>query len=262
MSHPDLDTSVPNAARMYDYMLGGRENFQADRDAAERILRLAPGIRQMALDNRAFLRRAVRYLSEEGISQFLDIGTGLPSQDNVHEVAHEVNRAARIAYVDRDPIVVSHATALLAKSRQVIVVNADLREPAGLLSQVTGHLDFTKPVAVLLLHVLNFISDDDDPAGIVASLRETLCPGSYLVIAHVTGDGVPGDIEARARATYDHANDRLWPRCKDQVLRFFEGFSLVEPGLTHVHEWHAEPGATYVRDMPVAWVGVGRKPAS
>jgi hypothetical protein len=260
VSHPDLDTSVPNVARMYDYMLGGRENFQADRDAAERILRLAPGVRQMVLDHRAFLRRAVRYLTEQGISQFLDIGTGLPSQDNVHEVAHETDPRAKVAYVDRDPIVVSHGQALLAKSRHVIVVNADLREPDALLRRVSGHLDFTRPVAVLLLHVLNFVADDDDPARIVTCLREALCPGSYLVIAHVTGDDVPGDIEARARATYDHANDSLWPRAKDQVLGFFDGFSLVEPGLTHVHDWRAETGATGARDVAAAWVGVARKP--
>jgi SAM-dependent methyltransferase len=261
VSRPGLDTSVPNVARMYDYMLGGRENFQADRDAAERILRLMPGVREMVLDNRAFLRRAVRYLAEQGISQFLDIGTGLPSQENVHEVAHRTNPEAKVAYVDRDPIVVSHGKALLAKSRHVIVVNADLCEPEALLRRVDGHLDFTRPVAVLLLHVLNFVADDDDPARIIACLREALCPGSYLAIAHVTGDGVPGDIEARARATYDQANDRLWPRAKDRVLGFFDGFGLVEPGLTPVHEWRADEGACCGREVSVAWVGVGRKPS-
>jgi S-adenosyl methyltransferase len=273
VSRPDLDTSVPNVARMYDYMLGGRENFQADRDAADRILRLVPGVRQIVLDNRAFLRRAVRYLTARGITQFLDIGTGLPSQDNVHEVAHETDPEAKVAYVDRDPIVVSHGQALLAKSRHVIVVNADLREPDALLRRVGEHLDFTRPVGVLLLHVLNFVADADDPAQIIAYLREALCPGSYLVIAHVTGDGVSGDIEARARATYDRANDRLWPRAKDQILGFFDGFSLVEPGLTPVHEWRAgddadnegaadgdaADGAVAGRDVTVAWAGVGRK---
>lgn len=251
---------MPNVARMYDYMLGGRENFQADRDAAERILRLVPGIRQMVLDNRAFLRRAVRYLRRQGISQFLDIGTGLPSQNNVHEVAHESDPGARVAYVDRDPVVVSHGNALLAKSPQVIVAKADLRQPQDLLCQVGGHLDFSKPVAVLLLHVLNFIADDDDPAAIVTALKEAICPGSYLVIGHVTADGFSGDIEARARATYDHANDRLWPRGRDQVLRFFDGFSLVEPGLTHVHDWRAESATARGRDVSAAWVGVARKP--
>jgi hypothetical protein len=245
---------------MYDYMLGGTENFQADRDAAERILKLTPGVRQMVLDNRAFLRRVVRYLSQEGISQFLDIGTGLPSQDNVHEVAHEVNPVARVAYVDRDPVVVSHGNALLTKSRHVIVVNADLREPKALLSHVSGHLDFTKPVAVLLLHVLNFVSDDDDPAAILTSLKDALCPGSYLAIGHVTQDDVPDDIAARARETYRQSSANLWPRGKDQVLGFFDGFSLVEPGLTSAHEWHAEPGAAHGRDITASWVGVGRKP--
>lgn len=261
MNHLGLDTSVPNVARMYDYLLGGRENFKADRDAAERILKLVPGIRQVMADNRAFLCRAVRYLTQQGVSQFLDIGAGLPCRNNVHEVAHEADPEARVAYVDRDPVVVSHGRALLAKSRHVIVVDADLRQPRALLSQVSGHLDFTKPVAVVIAHVLNFISDEDDPAGIVTSLKDALCPGSYLVIGHAARDGVPADVAARVRETYDQSSDRLWLRGRDEVLRFFDGFCLVDPGLTFARDWRATPGAPHGPTVAATWAGVARKPS-
>lgn len=253
---------------MYDYMLGGRENFQADREAAERILKLLPGLRQSVQDTRAFLRRAVRYLVERGIDQFLDIGAGLPTQDNVHNVAHAANPDVKVAYVDRDPLVVSHGNALLAKSEHVIVEQADLRRPEELLSlpSIEQHLDLARPVAVILLNVLNFISDDDNPAGIVAALKDALCPGSYLVIGHVTPDHVPPHAVARALATYEDASDNLWPRGKDQVLRFFDGFTLVEPGLTTEQAWYPpdwsaqDNGGAHRRTVSTGWVGIGRKP--
>ena len=212
-------------------MLGGRENFQADRNAAESVLKVLPEVRQSVRDNRAFLRRAVRYLSEQGISQFLDIGSGLPTQDNVHEIAHEANPDAKVAYVDRYPVVVSHGNALLAKSEQVIVVPADLRQAKALLClpSVREHLDFTQPVAVIFLQVLHFVADDDDPAGIVAVFKDAVRSGSYLVIGHVTEDHMPEHVAARAVTTYRRAND-VWPRGKDQILRLFDGFDLVRAG--------------------------------
>jgi hypothetical protein len=256
-----LNTSSPNIARMYDYMLGGRENFQADRDAAESLLRVLPEAKQTVRDNRAFLCRAVRYLSEQGISQFLDIGSGLPTQENVHEVAHQANPQARVAYVDRDPVVVSHGNALLAKSKQVIVVQADLRQTEALLNlaQIQEHFDFTEPVAVLLLQVLHFVSDDEDLAGIVATLKDALCSGSYLVIAHVSGDQVPAVVQDRAVAAYRRGN-ALWPRSKDEVGRLFDGFDLVEPGLAREHAWRPGPDGAPERPMPIGWAGVARKP--
>jgi SAM-dependent methyltransferase len=258
-----LDTSSPNVARMYDYMLGGRENFQADRDAADSLLRVLPVVKRTVRDSRAFLSRVVSYLSEQGITQFLDIGSGLPTQENVHEVAHLVNPDARVAYVDRDPIVVSHGNALLAKSKQVIVVQADFRQAGELLSlpDVREHFDFAQPVAVLLLQVLHFVSDKEDPARIVAAFKDALCPGSYLVIAHVTGDHLPNDVHARALATYRKASD-IWPRGKDQIWRLFDGFDLVEPGLTPEHLWHQGPDGAPERETPTGWVGVARKPLS
>jgi S-adenosyl methyltransferase len=261
VDHPSLDTSVPNVARIYDYILGGRENFQADRSAAESLLRVLPGVKQTVRDNRAFLRRVVYYLSQQGISQFLDIGSGLPTQDNVHEIAHEANPDARVAYVDSDPVVVSHGNALLAKSKQVIVVQADLREAKALLGlpAIRAHLDFTRPVAVLLLQVLHFIADDDDPAGIIAVVKDTLCPGSYLAIGHVTEDHIPEDIATRAVTTYRRSNE-IWPRGKEQILRLFDGFELVEPGLTPEHTWHPGPGGAPDRTTVAGWAGVARKP--
>ena len=216
----------------------------------------------------------MRYLASEGIGQFLDIGSGIPTSGNVHEVAQLANPAARVVYADVDPVAIAHSKAILAGNDKAAIIDADVRQPEKILANdtVSRLIDFTRPVGVLLLHVLNFVADADDPAQIIAYLREALCPGSYLVIAHVTGDGVSGDIEARARATYDRANDRLWPRAKDQILGFFDGFSLVEPGLTPVHEWRAgddadddgandgaADGAVAGRDVTVAWAGVGRK---
>lgn len=258
MGHSLLDTSNPNAARIYDYLLGGRENFQADRDAAESILRALPGCRVTVRDNRAFLSRAVRYLAEQGISQFLDLGSGLPTQDNVHDIVHRVNPEARVVYVDSDPLVVSHGNALLAKSDRVIVVQADLRHGQALLSlpAVRAHLDFTKPAAVILLQVLHFVPDSDDPAGVVATYKDALCCGSYLVLGHVTGDYVPDHAAARAIAAYQY---NLWPRSRGRILSFFSGLDLVEPGLTPECDWRSEPGGELGRKVPGTFVGVARK---
>ena len=242
-------------------MLGGRENFQADRSAAESVLRIFPETKQKVRENRAFLRRAVGYLSEQGIRQFLDIGSGLPTQDNVHEVAHEVNPDAKVVYVDHDPVVVSHGNALLAKSEQVIVVQADFREPQELLGlpAIRKHLDFAQPVAVILLQVLHFVSDEDDPARIVATFKDAFCSGSFLVLGQISGDDIPEDVRARAVQAYSSASG-LWLRGKDQIQRLFDGFDLVEPGLTPEHAWRPGPGGAHERLATTGWVGVARKP--
>ena len=255
--------SRPNVARMYDYFLGGKDNFAADRAAADKVLALVPAVRRTVVENRRFLRRAVRFLAgEEGIGQFLDIGVGLPTQGAVHEVAQEVNPQARVVYVDYDPVVVSHGKALLAKPDRSIVVQADLRRPAALLSlpAVREHLDFSRPVALLLVAILHFVSDDDDPRGIVAALSDTLAPGSYLVLSHVSNDRFADEEAAeRVRELYAKSSEPLWARSREQILRFFDGFELVEPGLVRPCEWRPVTGEAAAGIADFGWGGVGRR---
>ncbi|MDQ1250657.1 MAG: hypothetical protein QG597_5036, partial [Actinomycetota bacterium] len=185
---PEIDTSKPHPARMYDYWLGGKDNFAADRVAGDAVTRVAPFVRDAARGNRAFLARAVTFLAARGVDQFLDIGAGLPAAGNVHEVAQRVNPAVRVVYVDNDPVVLCHAQAILATDDRTIAVGGDLRDPGEILTcpQVRAHLDFTRPIAVLLVAVLHFVPDDEDPRGILASLHDALPRGSYLVLSHAT----------------------------------------------------------------------------
>ena len=257
-----LDSSTPNVARMYHHYLGGRETFQADRDAAEQVLAALPVTRLSVAEIREFVRRAVRFLAgEAGVDQFLDLGMGLPAQHAVHEVALQVNPAARVVYVDNDPVVVSHGDALLAKPGIAVVVRADLRRPAELLAlpEVRAHLDFSRPVAVLLVSVMHFIADADDPYGLVSTIRDALAPGSYLALSHASADFVPDEhVVRRAVAAYEKTNAPAWPRSRADILRFFDGFDLVEPGLVPKPQWRPAPGAD-VTDVPdVSWCGVGR----
>ena len=258
-----VDVSVPNVARMYDYYLGGKDDFAVDRVAAERVLAVVPGLRRGVLENRRFLRRVVRYLAAEaGIGQFLDIGVGLPTQGAVHEVAREVNPAARTVYVDYDPVVVSHGQALLTMADQSIMVTADLRDPAALLAlpQVRAHLDFSRPVAVLLFAVLHFIAGDDGPAGIVAVLRDATGPGSYLAVSHIGSDFFPGQAAMdQAIAVYQQANEHVFPRSRTEILGFFDGLELVHPGLVPKHEWHPALSETASQTPNISWGGVARK---
>jgi SAM-dependent methyltransferase len=258
--------SVPNVARMYDYFLGGKDNFEADRIAAEEVLAHMPGQRRSALENRRFLRRVVRYLTAEaGIGQFLDIGVGLPTRGAVHEVAHEVDPRARVAYVDYDPVVVRHGQALLAKRDRAVVVEADLRRPAELLADpvVRKHLNFDQPVAVMLLAILHFIADEHDPDRIVAQLREALVPGSYLVISHIGSELLPDKAAAeRAVKVYERASEPILPRSRERVLGFFGDFELTEPGLVPKHQWRPVTGEAATVTSDISWGGVARKRAS
>ena len=234
-----VDRTIPNVARMYDYYLGGKDNFEADRVAAEEIMRLVPQTRTEALANRAFLRLAVRYLAAQaGVTQFLDVGVGLPTRGAVHEVVRDVRPDARVAYVDYDPVVVSHAQVLLAEPDRSIAVRGDLRDPAGLLKdpEIRDHLDLDRPVAVILLAILHFISDDDDPAGIVATIRDALAPGSYLVVSHIAPGRVrdPGVAE-RVHKIYDRATERIYPRTPAEVARLLAGFEIIEPEVMARH---------------------------
>jgi hypothetical protein len=260
---PLLDIGTPNVARMYDYYLGGKDNFEADRVAAEKILVQMPGQRKSALENRRFLRRAVRFLvGEAGIDQFLDIGVGLPTQGAVHEVAHELNPRVRVAYVDHDPIVVSHANALLITPNLSVVVQEDIRRPRELLTNaaIRQHLDFGRPIAVILSAILHFVSEEDDPDAITAMLRDALAPGSYLVISHICEELLPDKAAAqRAMKIYERASERIQPRGAERIGGFFGGFELVEPGLVAKHAWRPVTGVAPADPTDISVGGVGRK---
>jgi SAM-dependent methyltransferase len=259
-----LDTGTPNVARMSHHYLGGRETFQADRDAAERTLAALPHLRTSVLAARAFATRAVRFLAgEASLGQFLEIGVGLPLNDAVHEVAYQANPAAKVAYVDYDPVVVSRGNALLARPGLSIVVQADLRDPERLLAlpELRAHLDFGQPVAVLIVAVMHFVADEDRPHEIVAAIRDAVAPGSYLVLSHLGIDLVEDKVAVRrALAAYEKSSASLWPRTREQVLRFFDGFDLVEPGLVPKPQWRPVPGEWAGDSHDVGWCGVGRKP--
>jgi hypothetical protein len=259
-----IDITVPSTARMYDFWLGGKDHFAVDRMAALEVSTAAPGIRMMARENRKFLRRAVRYLAAEaGITQFLDIGTGLPTQGNVHQVAQQVNPDARVVYVDNDPMVLAHSRALKTGGNTA-VIEADLRTPAAILHHpgTRALIDFSQPLAVLLVAVLHFIGSDDDPHAIVRCLREAMAPGSYLVISHATGEILSSDS---AEKVADHYRKNVASgstlRDRDEILRFFKGLELIEPGLVQVPHWRPdEPGSP---DADKVWVlgAIGREPA-
>jgi S-adenosyl methyltransferase len=260
---PTIDTTKPNIARIYDYWLGGKDNFEADRVAAEQVLAQMPGQRRSALENRRFLRRAVRFLAgEAGIDQFLDIGVGLPTQGAVHEVAHEVNPNARVAYVDYDPVVVSHGNVLLATPDLSVVVQEDVRRPRELLANpvIREHLDFSRPIGLIILAVLHFVPEEDDPAAITAQLRAALAPGSYLVITHICEDLLP-DMAAARRAmdVYEQASERILPRGTEQIRGFFGDFELVEPGLVAKHAWRPVTGVALADPSDISLGGVARK---
>jgi hypothetical protein len=242
---PVFDTTVPNVARMYDFMLGGKDNYASDREAVAKLVEMAPEAPARARLNRAFLRRAVRYVARQGVRQFLDVGAGLPTQENVHQVAQAVAPEARTVYVDNDPIVLAHARALLADDRQTTVVPGDVRDPAGILGDPTtvALLDLARPVCILLVAILHFVPDSDGPAQLVADFRDAVTPGSYLILSHASMDGAPPREAVRTRdaeAVYDRATAPLIMRGPAQVARLLDGFSLVEPGLVHITAWRPD----------------------
>jgi SAM-dependent methyltransferase len=251
---------------MYDYLLGGLNNFAADREAAERVLTHLPQQRASAVENRQFIDRAVRFLaaSEQAVTQFLDIGAGLPTRQSVHEAARRVNPACRVAYVDYDPVVVSHGKAMLAERDCSVVVQADLRDPAALLADpdIRGHLDFRRPVAVMLVNILHWLPDADEPEEVLATLRDALAPGSYLVLTHMSTDLMDSqhrDAAASAARVFDSASAQLRFRTRLEVLRFFGGWQLVDPGLVPRYQWRPDPAAP-AGVLDIAWAGVARKP--
>jgi hypothetical protein len=237
-----IDTTVAHPARRYDYWLGGKDNFAADRESGDQIAAKFPAIRTAVVENRRFLRRAVTHLTRSaGIRQFLDIGTGLPTANNTHEVAQAIAPESRIVYVDNDPLVLVHARALLTSAAEgaTAYVQADLREPEKILADhdLLRTLDLSRPVALMLIATLHFIDEDDDPYAIVRRLVEALPAGSHLVVSHATSDYLPPALVADI-SSGRHGQGRL--RTRAEVTRFFDGLDLVEPGVTPVAEWHAE----------------------
>ncbi|HEY5989901.1 MAG TPA: SAM-dependent methyltransferase [Streptosporangiaceae bacterium] len=258
---PQIDTTTPHSARIYNYWLGGKENFAVDREAAEQAIAANPGIVADVQANRRFLARAVRCLAEDGIRQFLDIGTGLPTANNTHEVAHSVAPECRIVYVDNDPIVLTHARALITSTPPgaTAYLDADLRDTQKILDAAADTLDFGQPIAVMLLIVLHLIPDSDDPYGIVASLMAAVPPGSCLVISHPASD-----IQSAAMAEMAKRINNRRPaapatlRGRSAITRFFTGLEILDPGIVQPHRWR--PTSRDVTGVDVtAWCGVGRK---
>ena len=249
---------------MYDAYLGGKDNYRADREAVRQILRQWPEVRQIARANRAFLQRAVRFLaSEAGIRQFIDIGTGIPSAGNVHEVAGQIAPDARVVYVDNDPIVHVHANALFTGSGTTSIILADVREPQAILADpaLRAVVDFDQPVGLLLIAILHFIADAEEPAGIVAALRDALPRGSYLALSHATGDFHPPGTEDEAAAAYQNAAAPLALRTHSQIGTYFNGFDLLEPGLVQAPLWRPDGRKPRQGDLAKIgiYAGVGRK---
>ena len=255
-----IDASVPNVARMYDYYLGGYHNFAADREAAEKILAIFPDTPAAARTNRRFLQRAVRHLAGAGVRQFLDIGTGLPTAENTHQVAQQFAPESRIVYVDNDPLVLAHARSLLTSSPEgtTCYIDADLREPDRILAEARASLDFGEPIALLLLGVLGHLADYEQARGIVRRLLDGLPPGSYLVQC----DGTTTDASyVKALADYrETIGVPYTPRAHEQIVAYFAGLELLEPGVVPIHQWRPEPGLVGVPAAVDESGGVGRKP--
>jgi hypothetical protein len=258
-----VDSTTPNLARMHDYFIGGKDNFAVDREAAEAVLAIAPEVRVMAQEHQAFHVRVVRFLVEQGITQFLNLGSGLPTEHNTHELVRSVVPDARVVYVDNDPVVLAHGRALLARAPGIAVVEGDVMHPAELLADpvLREVIDLGRPVAVLLFGVLQYIPDGSDPFGRVAELRDALADGSYLAITHVVFDSRPEvaepivDLYRKILSQPDGG-----ARTRETVLPFFDGFELVEPGLVYVRDWR--PDSPFSSGRPdKAWVivGTGRK---
>jgi hypothetical protein len=262
-----LDTSIAHPARIYDYLLGGKDNFAADREAAERLLAVAPFAREQSRANRLFLGTAVHYLVRAGVRQFLDIGTGLPAANNTHEVAQRDAPDARIVYVDNDPMVLLHAQTLLTSTREgrCDYLDADLRNPDAILSGAARTLDFGQPVAVMIVAVLNFIADDDLPYAITRRLMDAVPSGSYLAISHLASDIQSETVATGARAYNASSATAVTARPRAAVARFFDGLELVPPGVVPLGQWTPGDVAGHL-DRPsgekalTVWVGLARKP--
>ncbi|WP_436801330.1 SAM-dependent methyltransferase [Streptomyces griseorubiginosus] len=260
---PGADPDKASVARMYDAMLGGEHNFAIDREAVAAVTAIDPQVRMLARANRAFLGRAVRYLARAGVRQFIDLGSGIPTQGNVHEVAQAASPGARVVYVDKDPVAVAHSATLLADNPHADIVDADIRRPAEVLSspQVRKLIDFDQPVAVLMVAILHFVTPEEDPAGVVAAFRDALPAGSWLALSHATDQDRPDTAAAVTQLYRSRATSPVTVRSHDEIRGFFTGFDLVEPGLVHVPLWRPDAAEDVPENPSEFWVyaGVGRK---
>ncbi|WP_055587344.1 SAM-dependent methyltransferase [Peterkaempfera griseoplana] len=260
-----IDVAVPSVARMYDYYLGGKDNYAVDREASEELLKVVPSTKELAVNNRRFLQRVVRLLaSEYGIRQFIDHGSGLPTQDNVHQVAQRVDPASRVVYIDNDPIVLAHGRALLEENDGTAVIQADMRRTDDILAhpEVKRLIDFDQPVAALFVSVMHCIPDSDDPAALVRRVAERLVPGSYLVVCQlVSEDKATRDFVTRFMDESTHGN---WGRVRQahEVERFFDGLEILEPGLVEVSTWRPDSdlGPKQATQEWIEFGGLARKP--
>lgn len=261
---PDsVDLTPPNIARMYDYYLGGKDNYPADREAARLVLGVAPDVPLVALENREFLKRAMQFLvRDQGVRQFVDIGPGLPTQGNVHQLARQHDHGASAVYVDNDAVVLAHGRSLLNDVPGVTIISGDLREPERILAhpELRELIDFSQPAALSMTLVLHFLPPDNDPYSLVARFRDALCPGSFLVLSHVTGDGREPGTLIGIDDVYDTTNTPLVMRTREQVAAFFNGFELIEPGVVFLSQWH--PTGEYHAQGGTRWgyCGLGKKP--
>jgi hypothetical protein len=254
-----IDLDRPSAARVYDFYLGGFHNFAADREMGRQAIQMWPDLPEIMRANRGFLRRAVEFLVGAGVRQFLDLGSGIPTVGNVHEVAQRLAPDTRVVYVDNDPVAVEHSQAILAGDERTAVVLADMRDPDGVLAEpaVQALLDLGRPTAVLMVAVLHFVPDEDDPPGLVARFRDAVPAGSYLALSHATA-GEHADRAAEHRGLYR----RTAMRTPNQVVRLFDGWELVEPGVVYLPQWRPEPGTPAIErpERMTGLAGVGRKP--
>jgi S-adenosyl methyltransferase len=256
-----FDARTPNVARIYDYLLDGKDNFPADRETAHQLLDLLPDAARSARDNRKFVSRVVRHLAADaGIRQFIDIGTGLPTRDSIHEAAQSVAEDARVVYSDYDPVAVCHARALLATTPSLAAIEGDLRFPAKILGdpELRNLIDFGKPVGLLLTAVLHHIRDDERPYDLVRTLTDALPAGSCVVISHITADEVPDHVAAEARDLYASASAPAHPRTRTEITRFFDGMELIDPGIVPTRDWRP-PVRGDKLSRALAYGGVGYK---
>ncbi len=261
----NLSYDRPNSARMYDYLIGGYNNFEIDRMAAKKAIQINPDAPLVMRANRAFLRRAVGFLVSQGITQFLDVGSGIPTAGNVHEVAQKVNPAARVVYVDAEPVAVHHSRTMLEGNPNAKIIQADARQPERILDhpEVRRLLDLEKPTAVLLFCLLHFVPDDEEAVRAVRVLRDALVQGSYVGLSHATYEGSPPEDTEQINKLYSQTATPLRMRSYDQIEGFFEGLELVEPGLVYVPLWRPDDPGNQFLDQParsVTYSGIGRKP--
>jgi hypothetical protein len=258
-----VNQDLPSAARIYDYLLGGGHNFAADRAVGERFAAALPGARDVARLNRAFLRRAVLFLSEQGIDQFLDVGSGIPTVGNVHEIAQQVNPRARVVYIDNEPVAVAHSKLMLRHNELAAAIMADMREPDAIIEspETRRLLDFSRPIGLLMVGVFHFIRPEEDPEGLLVRYRDALVPGSWLALSQFTADTRPAEMAAMVQVMSKTANP-IYPRTVEEIRRLFDGWELVEPGLVPTALWRPEDPAELGDDADHSeiYAGVARRP--